>query len=267
MPNEREQFCADSFDRFLAHRLGIASRVWEPVSRGQDPPDFFLTIDQENFAVEVTSTEVMRGVSFGEGQIQEETYEHSHTQFIKDVEAAARNAGILKGAYAISFGRPMAISRFRQIRRYAQGQLLQYLERTQHLQSAPDEDIRYGNRRICHIFKAHDQRNIIYEAFTDLAWTESPEVTDKVCDLLQAAVTEKKEKVLAKGQVDPRVLSLPKILLLLNTYAFADRSIYLSCVQSVESLDFFHSVFVIWGDGSCMLLFTGNEAWSRAAQN
>ncbi len=96
MANQREQFCADSFDQFIASHLQIKEKKWESVPKGQDPPDFFLMLDQTTFAVEITSTEVMRDVSIGEGQIQEKTYEHTHTRFIKGIENIARESGILK---------------------------------------------------------------------------------------------------------------------------------------------------------------------------
>lgn len=267
MANKRELFCADSLDRFIANHLQISNKKWEPVPEGQDPPDFWLKLDQTAFAVEVTSTEVMRDASIGEGQVQEETYEHSHTQFIKDIENAAKAAGILKGVYAISFSRPMAVSRFRQIRREVQDELLQYIEQTQCLSASPNEVIRYSGQRVCCIGKLHDERDGVYEAFSDIAWVESPEVTDRVCDLLQAALADKKQKIQAKGESDPRLLSLPRILLLLNTYAFADLSMYLNCIQRVHSLEFFHSVFVIWGNGDCSLLYTSDKMWPKSLRS
>lgn len=264
MATKRELFCFDSLQRFMVNNLQIADYALAPSRRGDDPPDAYLTIDHSTYAVEVTSTEVMRDVSVGKGSLGEETYEHSHRQFIKDVEAAAQRAGILKGAYAVHFNRPMTASRDRRIRNRAQEKIIQYLEQTQELTTAANEVIRHGDHVICHVSKVHNQRNVIYEAFTDSAWAESPEVAGKVCSLLQAAVTEKKERFLTKGKLDPSILSLPRILLVLNTYAFADTSMYLNCTRLIPSLDFFHSVFVVWGDASCSLIFTTDEAWSRA---
>jgi hypothetical protein len=206
----------------------------------------------------------MRDVSIGEGQIPEETYEHSHTQFIKKIENTAKETGVLKGAYAISFHHPMAASRFRQIKRNIRKQLLQYIKRTRNLPTSTREIIRYEQHPVCYIAKLHNELDAVYETFSDSAWVESPEVTDLVCDLLQAVVIEKKKKLLAKGETDPSILIFPKILLLLNTYAFADRTMYLNCVQQIHSLEFFHSFFLIWGDGSCSFLYTGDENWAKA---
>jgi len=271
---EREEFCYDSLKRFIVSNLRIADYALVRLKEEKGPPDAYLTIDHSTFAVEVTSTEVMRDVSIGEGRLQEETYEHSHTQFIKKVEEAAQRTGILKGAYLVRFNRPMTDPRHRQIRDRIQESLIQYIEQTQELATAADEVIRHGDQRICRISKLNNQRNIIHHEFdaftdsaTDLAWDESPEVASKVCSLLQDAVMKKKEKFLTKGKTHPSVLSFPRVLLILNTYPLVNASMYLNCTRLIPSLDFFHSVFIVGVDASCSLISTSDEAWSRAPRH
>jgi hypothetical protein len=267
MVSKREEFCANSFDQFLAKRLRIVERNWSPVPQGQDPPDFFLTLNRTTFAVEVTTTRVMREVAVGSGQIGEETYERSYTDFVGKVEEEANKLGVLDGTYVVHFLRPMAKSNFRRVREEVFQGLLDYIERTQSEIAAPEEIIRYDGYAVCSIQKHNDQVDIVAEAFSDAAWVESPEVTDSVCQMLEVAVAEKKQVFLRKGAEDPKVLSFPRILLLLNTYRFAEQTMYVNCAKRVTGLNFFHSVFVVQGDGAAFLLFTSDPDWARKAQN
>jgi hypothetical protein len=214
MVSKREEFCANSFDQFLAKRLRIVERNWSPVPQGQDPPDFFLTLNRTTF-----------------------------------------------------FLRPMAKSNFRRVREEVFQGLLDYIERTQSEIAAPEEIIRYDGYAVCSIQKHNDQVDIVAEAFSDAAWVESPEVTDSVCQMLEVAVVEKKQVFLRKGAEDPKVLSFPRILLLLNTYRFAEQTMYVNCAKRATGLNFFHSVFVVQGDGAGFLLFTSDPDWARKAQN
>ena len=261
MENRREEFCRDSVDRFIGSNLRAFGRHWEPVAN--DPPDFYLRIDDKSFAVEVTSTKVARQASLGEGTILEETYEATHMALINDLETATNEAGILKGVYVIEFDRPMDTAEFQRTRKVVQGKLQRYIEETQALESFSYDDIMCDGEKICRISKLGKEGNRVFVTFCDGAWTESPEEMKKASDLLQQAITVKKDRLLAKSRDDPRLKAAPKVLILLNTYAWAtaDPAMYWNCIPHIQSLEYFHSVFIVWSDGSCSLLHSTDQAW------
>ena len=252
MKNDRENFCREAFDRFLREYVGIKNIEWAAVPNGEDPPDFYVKCGQETFAVEVTSTEVMRDATIGEGQVREETYEASHTRLVQTVETLARQKGTLDGAYAIIFCRPLTVSRFQQLKRVVIKALLDHIELTRHESTSPSEEIYYEHCPVCRIQKLHNRPSGVYEVFTDSAWVETFGVAKEACDMLQLAVLEKKARFEHIGEL------APKILLLLNTYAFTSPQIYQSCIAHVKDWDFFHSIFIVWGDGSGFFIHAGD---------
>jgi hypothetical protein len=257
MPIDREQFCVDSFTKFLREQAESKSIEWRRVPKNQDPPDYYLTFDGTIYAVEVTSTEIMRDVTVGTGRIQEEKYHHSHERIVEKVDLRAREAGFLSGCYIITFDQPLTSSHFRQLKKAVIDGSLDYINMTQHLEMWPEESIYYQGQRVCGIMKLRAQPSGVYEEFTDEAWTGSPEIWDLVCALVQQAVLAKRDKLMKKNEV------APKILLLLNTYAFADDKMYVDCVGRIVSLDYFHSVFIVWGDGHVSVLHSSDDSWAR----
>lgn len=262
MASNRESFCADAFDQFLEVQLQLHNRTWiDRSSKQQDPPDYILTVNGDDFAVEITTTRVLRDVSIGAGQIGEETYEHSHTNFIDELDSTARQSGILHGTYVVAFRKPMADSDFRRVRKNVREKLLDYIDNTKRRVTAPARSIRYQDRYVCSVEKLGTGNDLVAESFTDVAWPESTEVKSRTCKILQTAVTEKKESFLTKSQVEKSVLNLPRILLLLNTYGFADRSLYSDCVTSIRHLNFFHSIFIVQLDGTGYVLHSQEPSW------
>jgi hypothetical protein len=239
MAVDREVFCQESFDKYLREVCQANNISWQRVPKGKDPPDFYLTLNSVLYAVEVTSTEVMRDVTLGKGQIREHTYEVSHTSLVKELEREAENRGILSGLYIVGFLKPLTDQNFYQVKEVVVKELLAYVQRTSHLVESPDEPILYQDSTVCRIGKYQGSITGVFEAFSDSAWTEAPENAEKICKMLQSAITTKKKRLLQKGEV------APKILLLLNTYRFADEIIYRTFVSTVEDIDFFHTVFVV----------------------
>lgn len=250
MTVDREVFCQDSFDKYLRKIFQTNNISWQRVPKGEDPPDFYLSLNSELYAVEVTSTEVMRDVTLGEGQVREHTYEVSHTNLIKEVEREAQNRGILSGLYIVDFLKPLTDQNFHKVKEVVVEELLSYVQRTSRLIESPVEPILYQYSTVCRIGKIRGNITGVFEAFSDAVWTEAPENAEKICKMLQSAITTKKKKLLQKGE------TAPKILLLLNTYPFANEIIYRTCVSAVEDVDFFHTVFVVWHDGNGVPIHT-----------
>ena len=255
MKPDREEFCKTAFENYLVQNVGTTSPVWSRVPKGQDPPDYYLELGTEAFAVEVTSTEVIREASIGEGGVREETYVASHSAFVKELESMAIESGFLRGVYILTFRHPLASIHFAQVKANVLKQLLSFLRSTQELSSSSEEVIYYDNEAVCWISKLQARPNAVYDIFEDGAWTESQEFRHLVSCILVKALSDKKHKLQKKGE------SLPAILLLLNTYPLANAATYCSCFQSNAENEFFHSVFLVNGNGSGNMLYSRCNEW------
>ena len=54
MKSKSEELCKSCFDKYLREQLPDSNVVWEDVEQRYEPPDFYLTIDNAKYAVEVT---------------------------------------------------------------------------------------------------------------------------------------------------------------------------------------------------------------------
>src|SRR5262245_40677912 len=96
MRNRIDEICArDAFAPHLQAR-GYPGAVWEP---GSQPPDWYLTLTAECYAVEVT--QVMETVAVGGLKLSERGLTGALNRAVADLEEEAKRAGILSGAYHI----------------------------------------------------------------------------------------------------------------------------------------------------------------------
>jgi hypothetical protein len=163
MSTRRENFCANSFTRYLACQPVCALLYWTHVPKGQDPPDFFLSFDNKRYAVEVTSTEIFREQSIGESRVIEETYEDTHRKIVNSVNDIARTQGLQRG-YVITFYQPIASTDFQRIRRHLVKELLDSISKSQTAASWL-EPVMYRDRELCQLFKLGEGEIKIFDVF------------------------------------------------------------------------------------------------------
>ena len=260
MATFRENFCAKSFDRYLAHQLDGPMPCWLPVPPGKDPPDFLLTLDNETYAVEVTSTQVLREPSIGKSSINEETYEETHREIVNLISSVAQTQG-LKGRYVISFDQPIASTNFQKVKKHFMTEVVASISRSQTLPVSWSEPVRYQDKELCHLFKVGEGDLKFFETFsTDFTQTDSHEFRTFVTEMLRNVVHRKKELIEVKG------ISEPVILLLLNTYGLADSEVYNSCVEQIQERDVFCAIFIIQPDGSGCMIHSKQPTWTRGSR-
>ena len=63
MKRADEELCKSQFDLFLKAVADPAGGTWEEVARENEPPDYYLLIDDVRFAVEVRSVSSARRAS------------------------------------------------------------------------------------------------------------------------------------------------------------------------------------------------------------
>lgn len=223
---DREEHCKEMFNSYLKERLGFTEIKF---IEGDEPPDYYLEIHGKKYAVEVTTIEAQEEID-NEKPLTRSSVDNSYRDLAKQVEKLAIEADILNGFYLIKFRE--RIAQFSRIRRKIIEEMTEYVRKTQNDASAPEHLIERDCVLICSITKLHDGKNLIDHMRTVAGW-----IGEFACDYLQFAISEKKRKL--------QNIHLPKILLLLGHYEFADRAEYELCIPTLKFLDEFHTVFMI----------------------
>lgn len=242
-----EEIAKHCFKYYLLNRFGLKTH-WR---RGEDPPDYYMKLQGEEFSVEITSL-------FGDDQ----AYVESLKRLAKRVERLAIQQEILSGHYVIGFG--SKFNDFRRARRLIEEKALEYIKKTKLRDEAPwSSIIQEREFQICHIKKTRAKGNKVLSGVSPGGkWTESPEFKEDVCNLLQDRITEKKRILETKEKTEGTVL--PKILLLLDRNPYSEQSNYKECVKQLQSIDLFHSIFIVRNQDEGYFLRTQNEKWRNS---
>jgi len=248
MKSKNEEFCKLKFDEFIRARSSHSSICWEDVAQEDEPPDYFLYLDGIKYAVEVTI--LMEKTGVGNLQLSQIAIVTSLWQLVDDVEASARNGNFLRGAYLVSFSRPIA--NLRNIRDQLFNDLLAYVRTTQNVSTAPEQVVFEHGKQKCTIKKMHDQKDYIGKAGPSGGKWEG-EVVGEICDLLQERINSKHHKL-------SRIVG-PKILLLYDAYHFANMGMFKRCASKILSLASFHTVFIVQSNSDGFTLSSINTSW------
>ena len=247
-----EELCKNSFDRFLKNLLPYSSISWEDVPQKCEPPDYYLCIDDNRYAVEVTI--LMKKVNVGKKHkpLPHRRISENLQCFIKnDIESIARDNNYLCGTYWVSFSEP--IKNFPNNKRKIQSSLLSYIRKTQNLNNAPCQVVYKTGRQDCEIEKTgdRDDKVCIGISLTTSKW--DGEINSEVYQLLDESIGKKVYKL--------RNISCPKILLLHDQYLFACSQKYKSFILSISSRFSFHTVFLVENKSKSLLLYSQDPKW------
>jgi hypothetical protein len=240
-----EEFCRSEFAAFLRRTSDSVSAEWKD---GDEPPDFYLSLNGEQYAVEVTT--LLEQLPVGAGQLPVRAITATLWSFVEEIERTARDSGYLHGTYIIHFSK--AIDDLRNVRESIKQVLLAYIENTQDLSDAPDQVAYEHGPQRCVIKKVHNQADQIHKAGpVNFKW--QGEAAEDICQLLQDRLSEKDRKL--------RGVFLPKILLLYDAYHFADQAMYRECLSNLPILGVFYAVFVARSNRDSFMLYTQNGSW------
>jgi len=247
---EEEEFCKESFNNYLVNKLGFRPTNWK---EGDDPPDYYFTLDVQKYMVEVTS--IMLEVVSDSITLEEKKFESSIDDLVEEIKKDANNKGILKGTYVMSFFGPFR--NFAKVKRKIKKPTLKYIEKTQGKNKESWHTLYQLAERNCAICKTGISSDFIAHGVTSpefyMRWTEL--IKPEACKLL------KKE---AKGKMlYLREEKVPRILLLLNYFRHSEliKSVYKNCKLEPEVLDFYHSIFIVEADGSGYFIHSKEESW------
>jgi len=248
MKSRDEELCRSRFDEFIRAFLKYKSIVWEEVAQRNEPPDYYLHLDGTGFAVEVTI--LMEQLEVGKLWLPQVAVLSSLWRLVDEVEATAIEKKCLNGAYLVVFSRPIA--NFRQVREQLFTDLLKYVQTTQNVTAAPESTILKHGRQKCTIRKLHNNKNYIAKAGPSGGKWEG-EAAREICLLLENRISDKYHKL--------RNISKPKILLLYDSYHFANSEMFADCLLAVKHLEFFHTVFIVSSSKPGWILHSTEQDW------
>ncbi|MBN2029593.1 hypothetical protein JW824_05055 [bacterium] len=250
--SDEEKFCKKCFDGFIRNKLHIEGKAnWEEVLKTEDePPDYFLYIENHKYAVEITSTQVMLESLLSHQPVRQHTYRFSCIRLINEIKRKAISDNLLKGKYFVTFHAPLTGDNYIKEKKKLRNSILEYVKKTRCHSSYKSEGIIQDGKVVCIILKYNNLTNDISEVFTGIKWIYSSNNVDEVYQILKHAIDDKINKFEKKAKPE----TSPKILLLLNTYEFADEKLYRNCILKITNYNFFHTIFIVWLSGDGFLL-------------
>jgi hypothetical protein len=196
--------------------------------------------------VEVTS--ILENVMLGEKSIDHIEIDKSVKRFIDNIQKDAIEQGFLTGAYIVrykplrDFGKQMQVISAR---------IKGYLQRTQNVSTAPAEDIVGEGHLRWYIWKAHSNKSYITRTTEDAKW--GGEAIDNLCNLLNRTLETKVKKL--------GMISLPKILLLHDRFAWIGAGQWRQYVAKLDYLENFHTIFIVSEKSRNSILHSVETSW------
>jgi hypothetical protein len=260
MKRNDEEACRSAFDRFLLERFAPGSIQWEEVEL--DPPDFYLYIEGQRFAVEVT--QVMENLQLDPRSVSSRGATAFLRELVEKVEDSVREKGSLKSGYVIECSEPLDNYIYlKHKREVLVDRLVKYIQVTQATDSASREVVFQRNTCWIAITKIRSAPTGIRLLETGVKLADG--IPTELCNLVERRVVEKTEKL--------SDIVLPKILLLYDaygyhSYGFGDSEMRETCVLRLKpELENFHTVFWLRGEDNGLVLYSKDETWSRRTES
>ena len=257
---DEELVCVDSLSHCLKYQCGCRTVAVD--REKDDPPDFWVAVDGERFAVEITS--IVTG----------QAYYASYKKLARSIWRYVEEHGSLKGKYALLIMRHPSLPKstcaeWHSLVERASAFILATpdAESTEELRLFENADGYLGIKKV----SGHGAFVGIIGA-TDVK--SEGKLQEELRHLMAARVTEKRQKLEKKG--------IPfdcsgAMLLLYDAYGFADTADPRKALLSVEGYGWFHSIF--WAasftdrpndlspanPGRCgTFLYSRNDKWWRS---
>ena len=245
MRTELEELCRQSFHSFLTQQVGIQAISWE---EGEDPPDYYITINNKRFLVEATT--LMENTPVGDAQLSESQIISSLWEFVDKVKDTAISRGILCGTYIVAFQQPL--TKFSKLQSRISKELLKYIEQTRAVQKSSEQIVYKNGRERCSIIKIHNEADDIHKSGPNQAKSES-QANLQAINILKERL-EQKARILRRFQES-------KILILYDAYRFTQPGVYTYQASAIPEINEFHTVFVVRGDNTHFLMYSLEKIW------
>jgi hypothetical protein len=246
MKQSHEERCKAEFDKLARNIFPRSQFTWEEVKN--DPPDWFLTIENIRYAVEATTiVELLESTGYQFSSVDISASLHG---FVKSVEKAAINEGILNGAYAVIL---CPIPNFSQNQRKLRDDLMRYIRETRDLPNADEYTLGYVRHQRVSIQKMHSNTNYIAETISYGGKWESDAQKD-LAQFVAQALSQKADKL--------RHVTDPIILLLLDGYHYSFMADWNSAVNACDSRVQFEVICRVLADEPSTILWSRSSNWN-----
>lgn len=245
-----EVFAKQVFNSFLK-KVTIDPIVWKDGNQNK-PPDFYLSLGNNEFIVEVTALTQQTEPGQKPGPIK--TLQKSRKDFGLAIEKEALEAGILNGTYYVTFAHWH--EDFQGIRKKLSQDILRFIEETQSVSQIASTPITINSLEYCSIQKTPKPDNHVYIGYPATAMFMEAAITEAK-RLLKGAIVDKSKKL--------KKFTHPKILLLIAQFGFVDSEVYSELAKDLD-LSAFHTVFLIDGYDvkQSYILHSLNNEWLNA---
>jgi len=245
MKNSEEEYCKETFDIYLKSNFQGVATAWEDVEQKNEPPDYYLSISGDRYAVEVT---ILMSHLKAEGVNQPIAAIYALYAKLKTlITDAATKLGVLDGAYLISINKliPDLRKKLPSIKKEA----LNYIIKNHGKVSAEKCTIYTKNEFLIKIKKIHNTKSYIaVNGSTLVRW--QGEAEKELVEILKDAIETKKQKL--------RKISEKKLLLLYDGYHFAEKQQFILCVDRIDASDEFDAIFIVQQEYNGFLLYKKN---------
>ena len=251
MKRRDEELARASFDRWLRGSLGFSNPEWQVVSGSDEPPDYYLTLDTQHYAVEVTAISEQDDV---DGRsMPPASVTAGQDDFLRAVERTAKQKDLLHGVFVVEFSGPLGD--WNRTKKRLRRAILDYL---QHPQVAGREyavNLCHDGTHTCSIFKTSDKG-----ACLDLwLWRKSlPQVNKELPGVLRNTLRKKTSKL--------HHLRVPIILLLLDLHIWPRGDLLRELVLQTSERESFHSIFIVREGRSGFLAWSRDPSWDGVGE-
>jgi hypothetical protein len=230
MPDSlQEEHCREQFDSWLRQKWPSSTIKWEP---GDNPPDFWLRLGEQRFAVEVTRVQYPDTTrSWLWKQVDE---------FEKELQQS------LCGTYFVTFnGSPedFAFAEPRKRRKLSDKLwkfIQEYVARTRCADQEQPKRLPVSRNASCEVSKESRQGQMLCQVGPDPEGGSEDEVRSELLPLVQRAIRNKTrvaERALAEWHA-------ALVLILHDMYHPACPRLFKDCIQKTQEAEQFHAIYV-----------------------
>ncbi len=235
-----EEFCKEAFNEYLKSMYD-KDLYWYNVPLVDEPPDFYLDIYNQKYAVEVTS--FSRYAKLKDKMVPVRSISESLFKFIDIIENNLKTKSLLNGTYNIYF---CGISEnFNYIKKELKAKIEDFIIGNAYGNPTDLIDIYADSRFICKISKTLISGKRLHGMYQESS--RGYNIFNFCLDLLSRAINDKTLK-LSK-------ITEKKILLIYNTDILGTPEIYRECIEKISNKSNFYIIALIDDDYEVSIIY------------
>ncbi len=228
MKSPDEEYAKNSFHNFLVRELSIEQLSWKE----SETPDFYLNINNSTFGLEITS--LMSSLNKENINLPIAAI-YAITHEIKTrISECAKSLDMLDGAYLLRINKPIKINKSEKNKIIKNA--VKYIQESQKTLKRSSLVLFHKNSANIEIEKIHSKKQYVGITGPTITRWEG-EAKEEIYNILQ-------ERIISKAKKLDKV-NLPKILVLLDRYHFADYDQYREAILEIQEKNKFNLIFLV----------------------